>query len=578
MEEFAEWKFLVNWFFPDEAGFYRSAIKNSTEYFHVEKTLPLMLNSVKLWHLRSDDDRFNEFGTEIWIKGEKRMIRLANVFQSGMVLQRDKRLPIWGKTQANQTVRIRIQGREASAQSDENGVWELELEPLHTSVKETLIVECIGERLTLEDVAVGEVWIAGGQSNMKFWMRYERSGREEKNVCANTKVRFYDVPEVIYEGQTQDFDFSEMGVWRKATREDLEYFSAVGYYFAKEIEDTLHTPVGIVGCNCGGTNSSVWMREESVQIYGKVWVEAFEETIRSRDMDILWKKQCTNPMCDRGRPFADALTEFAFPITRTKEELDRFYMEHESVFDPENMILFNKPGILFEMMVKKIAPYAARGVLWYQGESDDGEGKAEIHDKMLTALIHDWRNLWGQELPFLIVQLPGFEGWEENSNMYYSVIRSCQERVASTVPQTFLASISDAGEQYDIHPKNKKIVGHRLALLARGHVYGENLLCDAPVPDDYGVGAKEIRIHFANAKGGLECGNMEQLPLELNRDGNRIPSIAEIQGETLFLRTEAPLAGEIEITFAQGKYFHVDLKNQNGIPAIPFLKKVSFEK
>lgn len=502
------------------------------------------------------------------------MIQLGDVFQSGMVLQREKKVSIWGEAQANAEVRISIQGKEALTKTDENGAWKAELEPLQASEEETLLVECAGEQLTLNDVAVGEVWIAGGQSNMEFWMRYEKSCKEEKEVCANPNVRFYDVPEVIYEDQKKDFDYHEIGIWRKATAEDLEWFSAVGYYFAKEIQAALHIPVAIVGCNWGGTNSSVWMSEESVKENGNIWMEAFAEMTRGKDMKKLWEKQSTNPMCDRGRPFADAFSEFTLPITRSKEEVDRFFMEQNFSFDPENIILFQKPGILYETMVKKIAPFTARGVLWYQGESDDGEGKAELYDKMLTALIRDWRKQWEEELPFFVVQLPGYEQWGETPNMCYSVIRSCQEKVANTVSKVYLASISDAGEQFDIHPKNKKVVGHRLALLARGHVYGEELLCDAPVPDSYKAEDNKITIHFANAEGGLECADMGQLPLEVKVDGKPISVTAKIEGETLELLAEQPILGELEIAFAQGKYYHVDLKNKNGVPAIPFLKQI----
>lgn len=177
-------------------------------------------------------------------------------------------------------------------------------------------------------------------------------------------------------------------------------------------------------------------------------------------------------------------------------------------------------------------------------------------------------------MPFLVVQLPGYESWGDVPNMYYSVIRSCQKKVADSVPQVFLASISDAGEQYDIHPKNKKVVGHRLALLARGHLYGEELLCDAPEPDSYKVEENKISISFANAEGGLECRDKEQLPLEVRLNGRRIPVNEEIEGEKLVLQTEQKISGELEIAFAQGKYYCVELKNRNEIPAIPFLERI----
>ena len=115
------------------------------------------------------------------------------------------------------------------------------------------------DRICLRDIAVGEIWIAGGQSNMEYYMRYEKHYQEEVEACENRYLRFYAVPQIIYDGQEQDFDYSQMKVWRKATKQDLEYFSGVGYYFQKEIMKKLNVPVGIVGCNWGGSNSSVWI-------------------------------------------------------------------------------------------------------------------------------------------------------------------------------------------------------------------------------------------------------------------------------------------------------------------------------
>lgn len=167
------------------------------------------------------------------------------------------------------------------------------------------------------------------------------------------------------------------------------------------------------------------------------------------------------------------------PKTPSEEELKDFFGNM-----PENIEKFLDmlqpqaiPGSLYEHMVKQAAPYSVRGVLWYQGESDDVPGRNKLYKDMLAGLISDWRILWGDEtISFLIVQLPGFEKWMMNATKnQYSIIRSCQQYVTDTVKNTYLCSISDLGEEMDIHPKNKKDVGNRLALLARGHVYGEAL-------------------------------------------------------------------------------------------------------
>lgn len=160
-------------------------------------------------------------------------LKLDRIFSDGMILQREKPVAVWGTADPGQTVTVRAQGQSASVGTDSDGAWRCELEPLHASESEVLTVRAGDELVTLSDVAVGEVFIAGGQSNMEFWMRYDRDVETVRPTCTNARIRFYDVPKCSYPGQLDDFDFSEVGIWRKATPEDLDRFSAVGYYCAR---------------------------------------------------------------------------------------------------------------------------------------------------------------------------------------------------------------------------------------------------------------------------------------------------------------------------------------------------------
>lgn len=426
------------------------------------------------------------------------MIKLARIFQDGMVLQRDKRLRIWGSTDGGTVISCAIQNRKSSAAADENGSFCLTLEPLCASNAEQLHLWTEKEELVLSDVAVGEVWIAAGQSNMEFYMRYEKHLGDELTVCENGRLRFFDMPEVCYPGQEEDFDYARMGFWRKADAKNLEYFSAVGYYFAKQVIECLDVPVGIVGCSWGGTTSSVWMSEKSVKKAGPLWYRDYIEKTQQMDWEEYWKKQHTSALNDRGNPFADPFSELVLKETVSQEKFEEFLSGQPQGFSDYFTELMPSmiPGCLYEHMVKPLAPYGVRGVLWYQGESDDVDGRQSCYADMLGALIADWRALWAEPLPFLVVQLPGWERWLASECGDYAAIRECQRRVADGTASVYLCSIADAGEQYDIHPKNKKVVGERLALLARGHVYGEDVLCDAPRPDACERRKRELRIHF----------------------------------------------------------------------------------
>lgn len=502
------------------------------------------------------------------------MLQIGTIFQPGMILQQGKPVQIWGMAEAGAEVVIEIQNRKTAVKSGADGQWRGELPALGQSSWETMRISCGEERIELPDIAVGEVWLAGGQSNMEYWMHYEKHYQEEKEHCENHNVRIYTVPEIIYEGQDQDYDYSTMGVWRKATAQDLEYMSAVSYYFAKELQAELPVPVGVIVCSWGGTIAAAWMGEETVKTYGRLWWDNFQKAKGGRTEEELVGNIKQDPMMDRSHPFDNAFTDFALSKTRTQEECDAFFQAMEGAFNPDNLLLLSKPGILYEKMLKQVAPYTLRGVLWYQGESDDGQETAYLYGKMLTALIHDWRLLWQEELPFLVVQLPGYESCMGTPNLHYDVIRDSQEWVANTMDGVYLASISDAGEQYDIHPRDKKVVGHRLALLARGHVYGQEVLCDAPAVSKISAAGQELRIRFDHAGEGLTCPETAELPLTVKARGEEVSYELEACGDELVLTTEKPLSGPVVISFAKSKYYRVELKNSAGIPAIPFEKEI----
>lgn len=504
------------------------------------------------------------------------MLQTAEIFQNGMVLQRGKKVTVWGSGTPRAKVIAKIQGRMGECTTDHEGSWKLEIPALEASEGEVLKVESGGETITYTEVAVGEVWVAGGQSNMEFWMRYEKHKEDALQNCPDKRLRFYDVPEVCYEGQRQEFDYSRQAIWRQATVEDLEYFSAAGYYFQKELEEALDVPVGIIGCNWGGTTASAWMNPDTVRVAGRPWIEEYEKKISDMDMEEYWKNQHHNPMNDKGNPFADPFNDFILPKTRTQEELNHFFGqamenmkdidEYLSMFQPQQI-----PGCLYEYMVKTIAPYSIKGFLWYQGESDDVPGRNILYRDMLTGLIADWRKLWEEELPFLIVQLPGFDKWMlDTGTNHFPIIRERQELTADTVEQVYLCSISDVGEEKDIHPKNKKVVGERLALLARGHIYGEDILCDAPRAKSAVRMGNQITIAFANAEGGLHIADKALKALQVYGREGTLDYTAKIKGESLVITLESNIEGTVKLLYAKTPWFLVNLYNRAGIPAIPF--------
>lgn len=501
------------------------------------------------------------------------MLKLAEIFQDNMVLQREKPVTVWGMADSGSEITVEVQGKKAVATADEEGFWRAVLAPLAAAESEILTVSCGDGQIQLKNVAVGEVWVAGGQSNMEFYMRYEKHKKEEMADCENPRIRFFDVPKISYAGQRDDFDYSRMGYWRHATPEDLEYFTAVGYYFEKDLEADLDVPVGIVGCNWGGTVSAAWMNTETVEQVGKPWMDRFKATPAYADMEAFISKQGSIVLNDRGNPFADPFYETVMPKTVGEEDMAELFAHMpEGVDFTEYAPAEAVPGCLYEHMVKTVATFAIRGFLWYQGESDDEAGLSALYQDMLGGLISDWRKLWKEDtLPFLIVQLPGYLQWLNNpAGNNYMEIRRCQQAVTDTIENTWLCSISDVGEERDIHPKDKKTVGKRLALLARGHVYGEQLLCDAPRLEKISRDKNTIEITFAHAEGGLEIRGENLSDMKLLCGGEEMGFEAAVSGEKLKLTLEKLPEGEVTVSFAEDCWICVNLYNQAGVPAIPF--------
>ncbi len=538
-------------------------------------------------------------------------IVLNPIFSDGVLLQRELPVPVWGSAEPGEHITVSIQGVSASSVADSQGAWRCELPPLAASDVEELVVAGEHERIVVRDVAVGEVFIAGGQSNMEFWMRYERHLTEALETCENPRIRFYDMPKCSYPGQLEDFDFSETRVWRKASKAELERFSAIGYYFACEVEAQLDVPIGIVGCNFGGTRSCAWMAPEHALVAQRPQVEAFNRKLQGLSYEQLLAHGKLNPKNDKGYTTWPAWNEFFLPVTRTEEETRAFFEQeaaksaepadvggldigessaadksdastqdelasHPGILTPTK----EAPGALYTHMVLPLAPFAARGVLWYQGESDDEDpGAQACHGAALTAIINDWREVWGNpQMAFFVVQLPGYRTWQGVDAQDWPTIRAAQEDVADTMDQVWLCSIGDVGEELDIHPKDKLVPGHRLALLALRHLYGCDILADAPRCTDAHAAGQTIRLCFENAGDGLvivddEAGTAGATinSLEVIAEGKAVPFSATPMGSDLVLTLQdMPNADIYEVRFAQDNWHIINLVNSAGIPALPF--------
>ena len=492
-----------------------------------------------------------------------------------MILQREKKIPVWGTGEDGEEIQVTFRGvTEKAAVKD--GVWFVELPPCEACIQETLRIDCAQKTITFRDVAVGEVWLAAGQSNMEFYMFFDEDYEKEKLHCENSLIRFFDFPKLAYDRQEEDFDYSEMGFWRSCSSDDLKYYSAVAYYAAVKLHKELNVPIGIIGCNWGGTTLSCWMKREDLSRHGQVWLEEYQNSLAEiSDMESYKTEYRKNPVNGKGRPFEDFFNlTMMRPVPREQQlEMMKQIPDMDDVFKlgPYSP---NRPSGLYEHMVSKTAPYGIRGIMWYQGESDVPH--PELYQDLFKDLVKCWRRLWREDLPFFTVQLAPFEAWLAETGERFPMIRKAQENVSGQLKEIYLISTSDSGMQYDIHPKKKQPVGKRIALSMLSHIYGRSdILGDAPRAAEVSIREGIFQIRFKNAGEGLymEPGS---LPLVVrNAFGDVTVRNLRAEGEFLYGElehwdTDNQSSSGYEILFAQTPYYKVNLYNSSHIPALPF--------
>ncbi|MDR1668701.1 MAG: sialate O-acetylesterase [Oscillospiraceae bacterium] len=494
-------------------------------------------------------------------------VKLAAVFSDHMVLQRGKAFPVWGQGADGAPVTVRNRGIERTA-AVKDGRWRVIMPPQDAGEPCTLSVRCGDEEIVLEDVLFGDVWLAGGQSNMEWPLSGAKDGLAEAEAARDTRLRFYNVPKCAYTGAK--LEEAERGArWQICTGEDAKDVSAVAYWFAKEIRAEVGVPVGIVGCNWGGTSAAAWMSRERLykMVSGRSYAEDYarrggdkSEEEYARDMaefdrvhnawkeksDAIWAKNPKTPW----RDIVAACGETPWP-------------------PPPGPTSPFRPSGLYETMLSRVAPLALKGFLYYQGE-EDWNRSADYYDWM-CALIGQWRqDFRDDELPFLFVQLPMYDTSESIENGWVSEdwprLREAQLQVSRFVRGTGLAVIPDCGELDNIHPADKEPVGHRLALHALKRVYGREADADAPVARLIERFGSELRVTFDK-------------PLELRGEGlfevageNGVyhnGGVVRVNGDTLTVSAEE-VSEPCALRYAWRAYCAAPLYGANGLPVSPF--------
>jgi sialate O-acetylesterase len=629
----------------------------------------------------------NAFGQGAAATQPKLLPLVSPIFGDNMVLQRGKPNTIWGWSEPGDKVRVEIAGEAASAVAGTDGRWQVKIQPPAPGGPYTIKISG-RQTVELHEVLVGDVWLCGGQSNMQVPLRFALNGQEEVKSANHPEIRFFTVKSHVSYGHA---DVPE-GEWNIVSPQTAGGFglSAVAYFFARRVQESIHVPIGLVVDALGGTPAEAWtsaaalheikdfdvplaeiqrLKEAGAPEYGNYimhWYDQYDIGIKGSTWadpkldDSDWKAvQIPGGFAELGVPDTPTVAWFRKEITlpdplpsgRARiflgsiERMDTTYINGQSVgasawvenprvyfirdgllkpgrnlitirvfkVKPDGGFLAKPdqlrlvlgdgaaiplagewkgklsvdarpphpmplgfenwpvmPTVLYEGMLKPVAPLAITGALWYQGEQNSDRGFQ--YRKLLPVMIADWRKLFGQgDFPFYIVSLPAFQPRSDTPvTDPWTELRESQAITAATVPNTCLAVTIDTGDAANIHPRDKQPVGDRLARCALAKYYGEKIPYAGPTFTKMERVPSALQLHFTHTDGGLVAkgGKLEQFSIA-GEDHKWHWADAHIEGDTVIV-SSSEVPNPVAARYAWQSNPPATLYNGAGLPAVPF--------
>ncbi len=486
-------------------------------------------------------------------------LELPSILSDHMVLQAGKPLPVWGWAAPGVAVRVEFKGTTVSTYANAQGKWRLELAPLPADDEAAIMTIKAGdEHRVINDILVGEVWLCGGQSNMQMKLQNVEGGSEAIKQATFPEMRIFEASRRPNINPQDDVK----GHWNVVSPKTIREFSAVAYFFGRDLYNALGTPVGLISSNRGGTPAQSWMPLNALQTNPELqpYVKELEDTFAMYpDLSTHWDQHY------------DAMIE-AHKQWRQEQEKWKALPPEEKAQTPRPkwlpaFRLRKTPTIYYNSNIITLAPYAIRGVIWYQGEANGNNLQdAELYRELFPAMIASWRKLWGDDLPFYFVQLPGYAG---NSGLWMS-LRESQLETWQNTPNTGMVVTIDVGEADNIHPKNKLPVGQRLAYIARAQVYGEAIPYSGPRVSGLIAEGSKAHLRFDYAEDGLVAAGRELVGFEIaGPDGSYHPAQAKIDGSSVLVWSQS-VSTPVSVRYAWADVPAASLLGKSGLPASPF--------
>lgn len=485
------------------------------------------------------------------------------LFSDNAVLQQNIEIPVWGAAADGEAVTVTLDGDTATAVATE-GKWMVRLKP-HPAGGPFDLVVAGTNTLVVKNVLVGEVWICSGQSNMAYNFKGADNAKTEGSVADYPKLRMFKVNSPG--AATPQSQLS--GNWVECSPNSVDGFSAVGYFFGRDIHKSTGVPVGMIHSSVGGTGAELWTSlsglEKEPALRG--YVEAANRILKNdkggsekylQDMEI-YQARLKEWQDTEGKAYGQALNAWKAETkngTTTSPAPKPAVPKPQPPSDPGG----KQPTSLFNGKIAPLIPYALRGVIWYQGESNSL--KAFEYRTLFPRLIADWREKWGQgDFPFLFVQIAPFKGNPPE-------LREAQFLTWKNTPNTAMAVIAETPP--NLHPPEKEPVGVRLALAARAIAYGEKIEYSGPEYDSVTFEPNRAILRFKHLGGGLVAkdGPLKGFTIA-GVDKKFVQGQAEIQGDTVVV-SSPQVPAPVAVRYAFLALPDGNLWNKDGLPASPF--------
>ena len=477
------------------------------------------------------------------ITGNYGGLKMPEIYSDNMVLQRDVPLKLSGTSNANDHIIVEIDGNKYETVTDNRGCWNIVIEPLSAKRNITMLVSNGYKNIVFKNVAVGEVWLCSGQSNMEFMLKNSVNAKEELKKSANSNIRLFDMkprwktdavewPESALDS-VNHLEYYRKTTWKECNPETVKDFSAVAYYFGKTLQDSLDVPVGLI-CNAvGGSTTESWIDRNTLE-------NKFPFILRE------WKNN-----------------DFIQKWARDRASLN--IKKSESIFQRHPY----EPCYLFEAGIIPLQQFPIKGAIWYQGESN--AHNAEAHENLFKLLVNSWRNNWGNNyMPFYYVQLSSL------NRPSWPWFRDSQRRLMYEIPNTGMVVSSDCGDSIDVHPRNKRPIGERLARWALSDTYKYNLLPTGPLFKKAIVtGNNSVTVSFDYSEGLCASNNNGKvIGFELAEyDGLYYAAETEIHNNIVILHS-SKLKNPKYVRYGWQPFTKANLVNVNGLPTSTFKAKI----